>query len=408
MTAVPVTPRTLRREEIRAATELFRQALLQPPLAEEWWGDRALDAFDPDRTFAVSEPGPTDGPERIIATTRSFPSRTAVPGGAVLGLAAVTAVGVRADRTRRGLMSALMRVVLDDAAARGEPLAGLHASDTRIYGRFGYGVATRCRSTSVRSGHGWRPVPAAGEVRLLDRDAMLPVLPDLHGRLALCRTGGIEREQVWWEFTVGRALRERKGVLAAVHRGPGGDDGYAVVHLGDGGTLRLDDLQAAGPAAAAALWRFLLDIDLVTEVTAGLRPLDEPLDLLLADPREVRVTAVEDELWLRLVDVPVALAARSFGATAPILLAVHDPYLPTNAGVYRIAHGTAERVEPLGGPVAPELECDAAALSMAYLGDRRPSELVAAGWWTTHDPASLERADAAFATRRPPWCGTMF
>lgn len=399
--------RTLRRDELRAAIELFRQSLLEPPLTDESW-DRAVDTFDPDRSFAVTEPGPVGAADHIIATTRSFPTRTAVPGGAVLGLAAVTAVGVRADRTRRGLMSALMRAVLDDAAARGEPLAGLHASDTRLYGRFGYGVATRSRSVTVRGTRGWRPTPAVGEVRLLDRDAILSVLPDLHGRLALRRAGGIEREAGWWEYSVGRALREREGILAAVHSGPAGDEGYALARIREGGELRLDDLVAADTAAAAGLWRFLVGVDLVKKVTADLRPVDEPLELLLTDPREVTVSAVEDELWLRLVDVPAALAARTFGRLDPILLAVHDPWLPANAGVYRIAHGTAERVEPLGGPVAPELECDAAALAMAYLGDRRPSELAATGWWTAHDPDALERADAAFATREVPWCGTMF
>jgi predicted acetyltransferase len=108
------------------------------------------------------------------------------------------------------------------------------------------------------------------------------------------------------------------------------------------------------------------------------------------------------------VDVPAALAARGFADAPPVLLGVHDPFRETNAGVYRIAGGTAERVEPLGGPVAPELECDVAALAMAYLGDRRPAELAATGWWTVHDPAALERADAAFATAVVPWCGTMF
>ena len=108
------------------------------------------------------------------------------------------------------------------------------------------------------------------------------------------------------------------------------------------------------------------------------------------------------------MDVPAALAARGFAAAPPVLLGVHDTLRETNAGVYRIAGGTAERVEPLGGPVAPELECDVAGLAMAYLGDRRPAELAAAGWWTVHDPAALERAEAAFTTATVPWCGTMF
>ena len=90
-----------------------------------------------------------------------------------------------------------------------------------------------------------------------------------------------------------------------------------------------------------------------------------------------------------------------------MLLAVHDPLLPDNAGVYRIAGEGAERVGPVGA-CEPELSCDVAALAMAYLGDRSPSTLAATGWWTAHDPAALPRADALFATDTVPWCGTHF
>jgi predicted acetyltransferase len=135
---------------------------------------------------------------------------------------------------------------------------------------------------------------------------------------------------------------------------------------------------------------------------------DDPLDLLLADPRDAVVTGLADETWLRLVDVPAALAARSFGAgAAPLLLAVHDPMLPDNAGVYRIAGEGAERVGPLGA-CEPELSCGVAALAPAYLGDRSPSTLAATGWWTVHDPTAPARADALFTTTPAPWCGTHF
>ncbi len=349
-----------------------------------------------------------------MGTATSYPCRMAVPGGAILDTAAVTQVGVRADHTRRGLLTALMRAQLDDVAARGEALAALHASEARIYGRFGYGVATRAQSFRVRrSGRGLRPTaPAVGEVRLLGADEAGPVSATLHERFALDRPGMITRGERWWRSPADRARRDQRSVLVAAHTGPDGADGFVVATSGPGDiatrALQVEDLHTGGAAAAAALWRFLLDVDLVGEVTAWARPLDEPLDLLLADPRDLTVTGVEDELWLRLVDVPVALAARGFAAVPPVLLGVHDPFREANAGVYRIADGTAERVEPLGGPVAPELECDVAALAMAYLGDRRPAELAAAGWWTVHDPHALERADVAFATPTVPWCGTMF
>ncbi|MBN9101634.1 MULTISPECIES: GNAT family N-acetyltransferase [unclassified Pseudonocardia] len=401
----PVT--VLGTEELRAAHDLFGGALFNGPVDDEGWEFRGA-SYAPGRTLGVHLDG------TLAGTAMSFGTTTVVPGGAVLEAAAVTRVAVRADRTRRGVLSAMMRAQLDDVADRGEAVASLRATEARIYGRFGYGVATRGRSVRLRgSGAGWRPgAPASGSVRMLGPGEIIDVLSGLHERLALRRTGGITRSDGWWRAVVGRRLQAREPVIAAVHTGADGDDGYVVATPGarDGFTrpLHVEDLHAADAAATAALWRFVRDIDLVGDVEAHLRPLDEPLELLLADPRDCTVTGVADETWLRLVDVPTALAARTWAAADPVLLAVHDPFLERNAGVYRIADGTAERVGPLGGAVVPGLECDVAALAMAYLGDRTPSELAATGWWTCHDEKAPARADAAFATDVVPWCGTFF
>lgn len=394
-------------DELRAAHDLFGGALFNGPVDDEAWAFRAT-SYAPGRTLGVRLDGVLAG------TATSFDTTTVVPGGAVLEAAAVTRVAVRADRTRRGVLSAMMRAQLDDATERGEAVASLRATEARIYGRFGYGVATRTRSVRLRrAGAGWRPsAPAAGPVRMLDPAEIIDVLAPLHERLTLRRTGGITRSAGWWNGVVGGRIRSREPIIAAVHTGVGGDDGFVIASPGerDGFTrpLRIDDLHAADAAATAALWRFVRDVDLGGDVEAHQRPLDEHLELLLADPRDCTVTGLADETWLRLVDVPTALAARSYAAAEPVLLAVHDPFLERNAGVYRIGDGTAERVGPLGGPLVPELECDAAALAMAYLGDRRPSELAATGWWTCHEEKALTRADAAFGTDVVPWCGTFF
>lgn len=402
------TVSSLERDELRAAHALFGASIHRGPVPDDRWAQLAPH-LPSGPTFGVYAGG------AMVGTATSSATRTIVPGGAVLGMAAVTRVGVRADHTRRSILTALMRAQLDDVAARGEPLASLRASEARIYGRFGYGVATRGRDLRVRVRHaGWRVgAPRGGSVRLLDRAEIVPVLRELHEEIALCRTGGLTRWDSWWWSSLARRLDDREHVLAAVHTGPRGDDGFAVAFLSEGGrfsegTLSVEDLHAADVNAAAGLWRFLLGVDLVGSVEASLRPLDEPLELLLADPRGCAVTGHHDETWLRLVDVPTALAARSYGTADPVLLAVHDPLLENNAGVYRIADGTAERVGPIGGPIAAELECDAAALAMAYLGDRAPSELTATGWWRALVPEAVPRADALFATGTVPWCGTFF
>lgn len=402
--------RTLEPDEFGTANSLFFGALrFGPPEESQARTTAALNI--PGRTLGVHD-GAT-----LVGTATAFPCTTTVPGGAGLPAGCVTRVGVRADHTRRGILSAMMHAQLADVAARGEVFASLRASEGRIYGRFGYGVATRGRFLKVtRSGRGWLPTaPQGGSVRLIDRTEIISVLAPLHEKLALQRPGGITRSEGWWTARYARHEQGTDPVIAAVHTGHGGDDGFLIAFPkspdGVDFTARpvvLDDLHAADMTATAGLWRFLLDLDLIGTVEANLRPLDEPLELMLADPRECSTTDIGDETWLRIVDVPAALAARSYGTAAPFLLAVHDRVLEANAGVYRIAAGTAERVGPIGGPTRPELECDVAGLAMAYLGDRAPSQLAATGWWVVDDAAAVERADAAFATATVPWCGTFF
>ncbi|MCE3552039.1 GNAT family N-acetyltransferase [Pseudonocardia sp. RS11V-5] len=415
--------RVLEPGELRSAHTLFRAALHGGgPADDEHWALTRL-SYAPGRTFGVDLPAGT-----LAGTAMSFGSALTVPGGARVPMAAVTRVGVRADRTRRGLLTGLMREQLSDAADRGEIAATLRASEARIYGRFGYGVASRGRNLRVTAGARFRTgAPAGGEVRLLDPDEAATVLPPLYARIlaATARPGPIERDEGWWAHVLRsrRTADEARGI--AVHTGPRGDDGFATWTVRQDGTdfgenvLELHDLHAATPQATAGLWRFLLRIDLLRAVSAHLRPLDEPVDLFLEDPRACRTTGVDDETWLRLLDVPAAFAARSWGESGgePLRLRVHDALFPGNDGVHVIdgrAAGTNGAGPPDPSPAEDwpaDLECDVAGLAMAYLGDRRPSELVASGWWTVHDGAAVARADRLFAATGPdtvPWCGTFF
>ncbi|HYS41286.1 MAG TPA: sterol carrier protein domain-containing protein, partial [Pseudonocardiaceae bacterium] len=154
-------------------------------------------------------------------------------------------------------------------------------------------------------------------------------------------------------------------------------------------------------------WRFLLTVDLVHDVQAHLRPLDEPLEQLFTDHRAVHTTNVEDETWLRIVNVPVALAARSFGELSgnagSTVIEVHDPLLPANSARYRLGDGPAR---PVSEPA--ELAMDVATLSTLFLGDIAPSALAMTGRLTTIKTDALAVADRLFAVPASPWCGTYF
>lgn len=398
--------RPLRPEEYRAADDLFRGSLHVGPATDENWST-AETSYEQDRAFGAFRDG------TLVGTTLSFASELGVPGGARLPMAMVTRVGVRSDHTRRGVLTELMRTQLTGMT---EPFATLRASEGLIYGRFGYGVATRGRTVVVRR-HRAAPhsaVSDVGRVRLVPYADALPVVTALYDRIGAQRPGWSGRPDSWWQATLAYLAAAKSQVPVAVHSGPDGDDGFAVYVVRRDFeehekpvVMQVHDLTAETPEVWAALWRFLLSVDLVDEINAELRPLDEPVGLLFADPRAVSTPVVEDETWLRLVDVPVALAARSYRELAPdagsVVIEVRDPFLPANSGRYLIGDGAARRV---GEPA--ELSMDVAALAMLYLGDVAASALAATGRLTVVKADALRVADRLFGVPGSPWCGTFF
>ena len=402
MTGFEIRP--LAEGEQRAAFELLGRALHAPRPTDEDW-DRRARGFLADRRFGAFAGG------RMIGTAGSFATRLAVPGGRTVPAAAVDGVAVRADHTRRGVLTALLGEQLRNCAERGEVAAYLHASEATIYGRFGYGVAVRGKTLRVHKGRARFRVdaPAGGRVRLLEPEEAHEQLPGLSERIGLYRPGMILRPDVWWQWAHVRMLDQHH---VAVHTGAEGDDGFVLYRPEDrrtfeqpeaGAALVVGDLHAANPGALAGLWRYLLGVDLVAEVRAPMRPLDEPIGLLLTDPRACEVVGLEDSAWLRLVDVPAALAARSYGEGEPVVLEVADPLLPANSGCYRISPGGVERT---GG--APDLRLGIEELGMLYLGDRGPGFLASLGRVGAVRPEALPAADALFATGSVPYCGTRF
>lgn len=389
-----------RDDEIRAAHTLFRAALHTAAATDgEWPEVRA--AYQPGRTHGVFDA------DTLIGTARSMDSDLTVPGGSTVPLSAVTGVGVRADRTRRGVLTELMRTQLTDFASRGVTAATLHATEGGIYGRFGYGVATVGRSYTVnRLRARLRPeVPSGGEVELLDLDTALDRLPGLYAALER-RPGMMTRPVPWWNHHSTWLRKSEQPVVTVIHHGAAGVDGFVLYRVaresGSAGVLNVVDLHTSTADAFAGLWRFLLGVDLVDEIHTVGRPLDEPVELLLADPRAVTVTAVRDETWLRLVDVPAALAARELEGD-PLVVEVVDPVLEGNSGRWLVGNGRVRRTDEPAG-----LRLGVDALAMVFLGSWRPSALVHAGRAHVNDPGVAARADRLFGTGRSAWCGTFF
>ena len=355
--------------------------------------------------------------DRWVGTCGSLARRLVVPGGTDVATAAVTAVTVAAPYRRRGLLSRMITHELELCVERGEPLAALWASESMIYGRFGFGpAADRAVLTGTSRRLEFLPdVRLEGSVDDVPREDFLAAVRGLHDELVRERPGAFVRDDDLWELTLLDREFVRRGAMPLHHllhhAADGTVDGFATYRFKEGtddeGQVLVRDLVAESPTAYAGLWRYLLDLDLTRTFTLWSAPLDEPLRHLVRDARAVR-TEVTDNLYVRLVDLPVALAARAWAADLDVVLEVTDDLLPANAGRWRVtapAGGTATvtRVDD-----APDLTLGILELGTAYLGGPRLADLARAGRVAEHAPGALAAASTALGWHRAPCCPDMF
>ncbi len=354
--------------------------------------------------------GAWDG-RQIVGGAGSFPIVLSVPGGE-LPCSGTTVVGVSPTHRRRGLLRELMRAELDEAYARGDPLAALWASEETIYGRFGYGPAGFTGDVAIQKGHDAFLVPRerSGTVRLVERDEALEAFPPLWAALAGERPGMHSRSPDWWELrTLTAKARGGKANRFALLERDGASAAYAIYHHdpkweGPISVGRVVVVEAIGAehSAVAELWRFLLDIDWVETITASLLPPDHPLFFLLAEPRRARYHR-GDGIWVRLVDIGAALAGRTYSTEPDLVFEVRDEFCPWNEGRWHLAGTSAERTE-----AAADLTLDIAALGSAYLGGIGFAQLAQGGRVEELTPGAVDRADSAFRHGLEPWCPEIF
>jgi predicted acetyltransferase len=361
-----------------------------------------------DRTLAaVAE-------SQIVGCASAFTFELTVPGGTAPA-AGITGVGVRPTHRRRGVNTALMRRQLDDVRER-ESLAVLFASEGSIYGRYGYGLGALAAGLDVptdRSGYvrGYEPV---GRVRMLERPEAIEAFVPVLARAGRDRPGSFAIDERWLDYAYSQKQwgQERHWFFAA-HEGADGLDGvaaYLVKHEWRDGVprsrLNVETLEATTPSAYADLWRFVLDTDLMRTVSAWNRPADEPLLHLLREPRRARLR-LRDGLWVRLVDVPAALAARRYASAGRLAFEVRDPFCPWNEGRF-VLEGGPDGAECRPADAEPDLVVSATELGATYLGGPSFLQLHRAGRVTEARHGSIARADAMFGWRPAPWCSFMF
>lgn len=384
----------------------FTRAMGFPPFGEDAL-ERLRSEFRPERSLAAVDR------DQFVASAYSHLFELTLPGGVQMGVAGVTSVGVLATHRRRGLLSEIMRRQLAEARERGEAAAILIASESIIYGRFGYGPSSYLFDYEIdpRDGSYQEPFDDRG-VHFVDESTADKVFPDLHERFRKMQPGAVPRTQMWWAGV----LADRKpGDAHVLYEDPSGNpDGYARYHVAskwDAGLpaseIHVRDLIATTPEASRALWRHLLDVDLIRKVQVWARPVDEPVRWWLANPRALKVTRCGDLIWTRILDIPLSLAARRYRADVELVLEVTDPLFDDNDSRFALViDGGVATCEPTQAPA--DLALGVSALGSLYLGGVAASDLARGGRVREVSEGALAKADAAFASTPKPWSATWF
>ncbi|MFD4771557.1 GNAT family N-acetyltransferase [Streptomyces niveus] len=363
--------------------------------------------------------GAWDGDE-CVGTAGAYTFGLTVPGG-VVSAAGVTMVSVAATHRRRGILTSMMRRQLDDVRSWGQPVALLTASEPEIYGRFGYGPGTRQLSADIDTSRvsfrmpGGDGADAGIRLRYVAPDDARESIESLYARLVPGRPGMLERRPGWDRKLLVDPPESREGASALqcvlARRGEGDDAevvGYALYRIkatwdaaGPSGTVVVDQFAALDPVTNATLWRFLGGIDLTSSVSVSNLPVDDAFQFLVSDVRRSSIR-LRDSLYVRLVEVGAALAARTYQAPVDVVLEVDDAFCPWNEGRWRLT-GDEKGASCERTADASDLSLSVRELAAMYLGDTSPAALARAGLVRELRPGALAEASVAFASPVAPW-----
>ena len=358
---------------------------------------------------------------RIIGTGGADSYWLTVPGGELVPMAGVAYMTTSVTHRRQGAFSNMMTYIHDVARERGDVISGLWASQSHLYGRFDYGLSINSYDWEIDPSFGeFSHFPAANannadiKVSFIDADEADVVLPGIYERMHRQTTGSVNRTSGRWRYQLFDEERVRQGaspLFFAVCEEAGEQTGYVSYRMrrqgdSDMGTLEVVEQVSATEVAHAAIWRFLLDFDLVGNITAINRPSDDSLWWMLSDPRRLRRKS-HDALWVRLLDIPKALEARTYNSDGILKIGLVSDVQPESVGTYVIeiddSRGSVKKTTD-----KPDVVMTPADLSALYLGGISSGPLFEAGRINEITTGSLAKLTGMFNTDSAPWCAHYF
>ena len=361
------------------------------------------------------------GSERIVGTGGADSYSLTVHGGAVVPMAGVAYMTTSVTHRRQGAFSVMMNQIHDEARERGDIVSGLWASQAHLYSRFDYGIGVNSYDWEIDPRFGsfsHSPISddnnSEAHVYFVDANEAAVILPGIYEQMRQQIVGSVDRNPGRWRYQLFDEERVRDGASAlffAICEEGREQTGYVAYRMRrkgdtDMGVLEIVEQVSVTDTAHATIWRFLLNFDLVGKITATNRPADDPLWWMLADPRRLNRTS-HDALWVRLLDIPNALEARTYNADGQIKIGLISESQPAEAGTYVIdiddSQASVKKTTD-----KPDVMMTPADLSVIYMGGAKPGPLVEAGRIDIITTGSLAKLHSMFSTDSAPWCAHYF
>ncbi len=356
----------------------------------------------------------------LAAIHGSYGYTLRVPGGTVPA-SGLTWVAVHPAHRRRGLLTSMIADHFVRSRSRGEAVSTLEAAETAIYQRFGYGLAAPTYSAQLPRGLTLRDVEEVSALRVTIEDAdftrHMPIIEQVTARDT--RPGAVVRfpgpmlaahfqdPEEWregWERKRFIIVQDDQGpaAFALFQRKLAFEDSQANGH---GET---DTWAATTAASAHRMWSVLGDLDLMKSFGVSGVALDDPLVTLASNVRGLRLR-FRDQLWLRILAVPAALEARTYGADVDVTIDVNDSLIAENSHPWRVkVKGGTASVTHAERDATTDMRIGIQELSAAYLGGVSLDSLAAAGLVSEGVPGAVALLSQAMRSRQLPRSTFMF
>ncbi|PKQ25213.1 MAG: GNAT family N-acetyltransferase [Actinobacteria bacterium HGW-Actinobacteria-4] len=369
---------------------------------------RLEEIFEFSRGRGIELTDTTRGPQgSLVAIHTSIPYPMRVPGGATVPTSGLTWVAVHPGHRRQGLLTQMIDDHFARSLARGEAVSTLYAAEPEIYQRFGYGLACPALGLDLGRKPSFREFPGAKDLRIRLENASL----DAHAKdvaavqRRMMRPGTmvemseVSMRDLFMDLENWRDGAERFRI--AIVEDAQGPAAFAVFHRKQNwedfasGTTTVRTWGSATGAATHRLMSVLSDMDLMAKTKVSHLAADDPLVNSLVDLRAVKAT-MGDNLWVRILDVPAALEARTYAADVDISIEVTDKQIHENHKVWRlqVTDGAAQ-VTPAERDAPAQLRLSIQELSTAYLGGITIAALAQASLVEELVPGAVSRLSVA-------------